>query len=314
MIDLRHLTSFITVLESGGFTKAAARIGSTQASLSTTVAELEDTLQAKLLTRGGRQVTPTEAGTSFYHHARQLIRLMDDTRNVVLSGREGVAGAVRLGLPMSFGALIGPPLVARCREIHPDLELQLDEQTVGYGAAHLINARLDLCVLLTDDMLSEDVDSTPLLQERFWFLRKIGDGPTPLPHEVPLETVAQHRLILATRTTAFRAVIARQFAQLGLKPEVSVECNTGPTTLDLILGGHGASLLPYSEFALDPRLPAIERALVAPAFSRYATLAQSRLQPLSPAAAAVRALMFEIAGELIHSGEWQGAEMRGGDV
>ena len=84
--------------------------------------------------------------------------------------------------------------------------------------------------------------------------------------------------------------------------------------LDLILGGHGASLLPYSEFALDPRLPAIERALVAPAFSRYATLAQSRLQPLSPAAAAVRALLFEIAGELIHSGEWQGAEMRGGDV
>jgi len=73
---------------------------------------------------------------------------------------------------MSFGALIGLPFVARCREIYPDLELQLDEQTVGYGAAHLINARLDLCVLLTDDMLSEDVDSTPLLQERFWFLRK----------------------------------------------------------------------------------------------------------------------------------------------
>jgi LysR family nitrogen assimilation transcriptional regulator len=192
---------------------------------------------------------------------------------------------------------------------YPDISLEIDEHmAANYGASHLLNDRMDLSVLLNDESLASEIVSTPFLHERFWFVRKRDDG-APLPRSVTLDTVVEYPLILTTRTTSFRAVIARQFAQFNLKPTVAAESNSGQTIASMVADGVGASLLPYSVFGPSPRAAELEYCPVEPAFFRIATLAHVKAAPLSMACESVRALMYELATRMIHAGEWPGASM-----
>src|SRR5258708_36050126 len=60
--DLDDLLAFLAVGKERSFTKAAAKLGMSQSSLSHTIRELEARLGVRLLTRTTRSVAPTQAG------------------------------------------------------------------------------------------------------------------------------------------------------------------------------------------------------------------------------------------------------------
>ncbi len=60
--DLNDMLWFLAVAEERSFTKAAARLGTSQSTLSHTIKQLEIRLGLRLLTRTTRSVAPTEAG------------------------------------------------------------------------------------------------------------------------------------------------------------------------------------------------------------------------------------------------------------
>src|SRR5258707_2539724 len=60
--NLNDLVAFLTVARERSFTKAAAKLGISQSSLSHLIRDLEARLGIRLLTRTTRSVSPTEAG------------------------------------------------------------------------------------------------------------------------------------------------------------------------------------------------------------------------------------------------------------
>ena len=60
--QLGDLAAFVTVAQERSFTRAAAKLGVTQSSLSHTVRRLEASLGIRLLARTTRSVAPTDAG------------------------------------------------------------------------------------------------------------------------------------------------------------------------------------------------------------------------------------------------------------
>ena len=62
MFDLESIRAFVEVVETGGFTRAAARLGVSKSILSRRVTALEADLGARLLSRTTRGISPTEAG------------------------------------------------------------------------------------------------------------------------------------------------------------------------------------------------------------------------------------------------------------
>ena len=59
--DLRALEAFVAVVEAGGMTAAAQRLGTTQSAISQTIAHLEETLGVQVLDRAVRPPQPTAA-------------------------------------------------------------------------------------------------------------------------------------------------------------------------------------------------------------------------------------------------------------
>ncbi|TIX55816.1 MAG: LysR family transcriptional regulator, partial [Mesorhizobium sp.] len=63
---MKDLLWFVAVARERSFTRAAAKLGTSQSTLSHTIKELEARLGVRLLTRTTRSVAPTDAGERLY--------------------------------------------------------------------------------------------------------------------------------------------------------------------------------------------------------------------------------------------------------
>src|ERR1700694_2027707 len=122
MFDLELLRSFVSVVDSGGFTRAGERVHRTQSTVSQQIKRLEEDVGQPLLNRTAKDVTPTEAGERLLSYARRLLSLAEEARDVVT--RPGHEGAVRLGVPEDFAAYRLAKLLAGFSRSHPTLRLE----------------------------------------------------------------------------------------------------------------------------------------------------------------------------------------------
>ncbi|MBW1804076.1 MAG: LysR family transcriptional regulator, partial [Deltaproteobacteria bacterium] len=73
--DLRQLEIFRQIVDLSSFSKAAEAVCLAQASVSESIATLENMVGTKLLDRLGRKVVPTKAGDLLYKHAVLLLEM-----------------------------------------------------------------------------------------------------------------------------------------------------------------------------------------------------------------------------------------------
>ena len=82
-IELRHLRSFLAIVDEGNITRAAQHLHVSQPALSRTLAQLEHGLAVRLVDRSTHHLTLTEAGTTFAVSARDAVRHVDDAINAI---------------------------------------------------------------------------------------------------------------------------------------------------------------------------------------------------------------------------------------
>lgn len=73
MLDLRQLKFFVVSADMGSFSEASKVLYTTQSAISKSVAALERQLGFELFLRGGRGISLTEKGASFYLRANELL-------------------------------------------------------------------------------------------------------------------------------------------------------------------------------------------------------------------------------------------------
>ena len=148
MFDLELLRSFVSVVDSGGFTRAGERVHRTQSTVSQQIKRLEDDVGQPLLDRSGKDVTPTEAGERLLSYARRLLSLAEEARDVV--GKPGSEGAVRLGIPEDFAAYRLTKLLASFSRARPGLRLDVRVDQSMYLRRDLERGELDLALFKRD--------------------------------------------------------------------------------------------------------------------------------------------------------------------
>jgi DNA-binding transcriptional LysR family regulator len=96
MLNLNDLQFFVHVVDCGGFTAAARRLGSPKSTLSKRVAALEAQLGVQLLYRTSRSLTLTDVGRGFMEHARAALIEAEAAEAVVQQRLAEPSGTVRL--------------------------------------------------------------------------------------------------------------------------------------------------------------------------------------------------------------------------
>jgi DNA-binding transcriptional LysR family regulator len=148
MLDLELLRSFVSVVDSGGFTRAGERVHRTQSTVSQQIKRLEDDFGLPLLNRTGKDVTPTEGGERLLSYARRLLSLAEEARDVL--SRPGNEGAIRLGVPEDFAAYRLTKLLASFSRSRPGLRLDVRVDQSICLRRDLERGELDLALFKRD--------------------------------------------------------------------------------------------------------------------------------------------------------------------
>lgn len=127
--DLNDLETFLTVLELGTVTAAAARLNLSKSVVSKRITDLESTLGAALFRRNAGRITPTEAALHLADRLRPALAELIAAAESTAWDMDGVAalrGSLSISAPMSFGILHLGPIIARFAQANPELEINVN--------------------------------------------------------------------------------------------------------------------------------------------------------------------------------------------
>lgn len=112
MFNAQYFRTFITLVETGSFTRTAQRLGMTQPGVSQHIRKLEDYLKMPLLERQGRRFSLTETGRRSYDYALRLFAEHEQFFHS-LDDESLDSGECRLASPGSVGVMLYPFLLGQ---------------------------------------------------------------------------------------------------------------------------------------------------------------------------------------------------------
>jgi len=143
--ELVDLNAFLTVAEEESFTRAAAKLGTSQSSLSRTIRRLEDRLGLQLLTRTTRKVAPTAAGGRLLGTLKPALDSILAELTTLSELREKPAGTIRITTSEHAADSVLWPALERLLPDYPDIDVEL---SIDPGLTDIVEQRFDAGVRL----------------------------------------------------------------------------------------------------------------------------------------------------------------------
>jgi DNA-binding transcriptional LysR family regulator len=125
MDRLTEMEAFVQVVDDGGFTEAARKLGLSKSAVSKHVSALEARLAVRLLNRTTRRVIPTEVGLAYYDRARAVLEQAEEADSLVTAMQATPKGTLRVSAPVAFGIGQVAPAVAAFLCAYQEVEVQM---------------------------------------------------------------------------------------------------------------------------------------------------------------------------------------------
>lgn len=291
--DFNDLLWFLAVTEEGSFTRAAAKLGVVQSTLSHRIKRLETRMGIRLLARTTRSVSTTEAGERLRRSLAPRVSEIEEEIASLMELREKPSGSVRLTLSNhALTRLVWHKLRPILSE-YPDIALELN---IDSGFRNIVGEGFDAGIRLGES-IEHDMIAVRIGPD--WRLVVIAAPSYLAAHPAPRhpQDLLAHNCINRRLETA-GGLYAWEFEQDGKELRVRVEgqltLNDDATMIDAALHGHGVAYVP--EDMVADHLASGGLALLlddwSPRFSGYHIYYPSRRQNLPAFKVIVDALRY----------------------
>ena len=123
---LDGIAIFKSVVDSGGFSAAARRLGHSTSHISKVVGQLETRLGVRLLNRTTRSINLTDEGQNFYRHSLTIIEIAEEATRAATDQQDHPCGVLRVSAPVSFGLTHLSHHLPKFMQLYPDVKLDID--------------------------------------------------------------------------------------------------------------------------------------------------------------------------------------------
>jgi DNA-binding transcriptional LysR family regulator len=251
--EMSDLIAFLAVAEERSFTRAAARLGTSQSAVSAVVRRLEERLDVRLLTRTTRSVSVTEAGQRLVETLRPAFDGIEAQLAALDDMRSRPSGTIRLTASRHAARQIVLPVANRLMADHPEVKVEISVESrfvdiakEGYDAGIRLGESLDR------DMIG--VRISPDLE------MVVAGSPAYFrahPHPEAPDDLAAHNCI-NLRLPTLGGLYAWEFERDGRPLNVRVDgqftCSDPDLVVEAALAGRGLACLPSDH--LGPELTA----------------------------------------------------------
>jgi len=291
--NLADLTLFMAVAEERSFTRAAAKLGTSQSALSHTVRRLEERLGLRLLTRTTRSVAATEAGEQLLATLRPALEEIDARLEALGVLRDKPAGNIRITASQGATEGILWQALSRLLPDYPDIHVEV---TIEQGLTDIVAERFDAGVRLGEqvekDMVAVRIgpDLRMAVVGAPSYLQ--GRARPQTPHEL-----AAHKCInlrLATSGGFYAWEFEKAGRELRVRVDGPLAFNTPRLVVTAAIAGFGLACLPEDQVAAPIAEGRLVRLLEdwCPPFPGYHLYYPSRRQQSPAFALLVEALRY----------------------
>jgi LysR family nitrogen assimilation transcriptional regulator len=244
-MDLRHLRTFVTVVEQGTVSKAALRLHVAQPALSRQIGDLEQELGLKLFDRIGRRLVLTAEGEQLLGSCRSLLGHVSSLTEQAQLLRGGNTGLLKVAAsPVQIESVLStflPQYILR----YPDVQVKLIEAVASDALAMVERGEIHLSISMLDAVEADQrgLEFCPLPPVE---LVAACRPSFRLEHGsmTDIGQVASYPLLLLDSGFVGRKTFDAVCRLAKLKPNILVESRAPHTLLALAEAGLGVAIVP----------------------------------------------------------------------
>ena len=246
-MDFDQLSTFVYVAKLKSFSRAGQKVFRSQSAVSAQIRQLEEGYKAKLLDRSAKSVELTPAGEVLFEYAERLLRLRDESVQVVADRGNVVQGPVVFGANEATCLYVLPDIFAEFQKRYPQVHISIYRNFSHKILQRVEDGLVDVGIV-TLPVKSPNLRVHQIYRDR---LRFMVSSRNPLAHraKITLEEVAGQPLIFP-RTGYTRQVLDKLFRPYRSRIHVAMELPSVGMIKRFVVADAGVSFISET-FAKD---------------------------------------------------------------
>ncbi len=294
-MTLTELKYIVAVAREKHFGRAAEACFVSQPTLSVAIKKLEDELDVKLFERGASEVSATPLGEQIVRQAQQVLEQAQAIREIAKTGKDPLAGPLRLGIIYTIGPYLLPDLVRLAIDRVPQMPLILQEHFTVRLLEMLRTNELD-CAIMAEPFPDTGLAIAPLYDEPF-VAAVPAKHPLAQRASITAEELKQEDMLLLGTGHCFRdhvLEVCPEYARFASPAEgregirKSFEGSSLETIKYMVASGMGVTVVPQLSVPAEPQTHIRYIPFSAPVPTRRVVLAWRRTFTRYEAIAALR--------------------------
>jgi DNA-binding transcriptional LysR family regulator len=246
-MDFDQLTTFVQVAKLKSFSKAGQKVFRSQSAVSAQIRQLEQAYKAKLLDRSAKSVELTPAGVVLFDYAERLLRLRDESVQIVADRGSVVQGPVMFGANEATCLYLLPDILSEFKRRYPLVHISIYRNFSHKILQRLEEGSLDLGIV-TLPLKSPNLKMHVINRDRLRFMVSTKNPLAQRTH-VTLEEIASAPLIFP-RTGYTRQVLDKLFRPHRSRLQIAMELPSIGMIKTFVAADVGISIISES-FARD---------------------------------------------------------------
>lgn len=248
-MNLNQLHYFISVAESGSFTKAALNHYVSQTAITQQIHALEESVGAKLLNRSSRPVSLTPAGKVFLKETREILGRMDAALQRTREASTGLEGELRLGYTKGYEHSDLPKYLRRFHHEYPNVLISCYRCDTDMLASGLLSGDYDVIITWdSSNLRQEDALRLRVLEHVPLRVALYANHPLARRRELSRKDLRQENILFmspsGTGDSFGDAHYIRLYQQAGYQPNILLRSNDMESILMMVAAEEGISIVP----------------------------------------------------------------------
>jgi len=244
-MELRNLITFLKIVETGSFSKAAEQLRYSQSTVTVQIQQLEDELHVQLFDRIGKKVFVTEKGRELELHAQKMIELSQKILSIGGEEQE-LQGTLRVAALDSLITAALPSVLREFHARHPKVDIIVKTADNVFDAERQLSQNeVDLAIVTHDKRSTKHFVKTILKETQFVFAAA-PSLPLSQKQTVTLAEIAENDVIITNQQFYFSDMSnedTKKTLEYIIKPRFDIWNPIG--AMELAKQACGIALLPY---------------------------------------------------------------------
>lgn len=249
-MDIRALQLFRRLSENLHFGRTSRSCNTTPSALTRTIQRLEEELGEKLFIRDNRSVTLTPSGKLFKEFAEDTIQRYNELKNRISA--DGILrGEICLYSSVTAVYSILPNIIARFREIYPEVQINLQTGDAAMALNKLENEDVDVTIAALPEQISGQLAFKKITETPLVFIAPDLFPETVVYQEKETINWPKTPFVMAEKGLS-RKRVDNWFAEKNIHPNIYAKVAGNEAIIAFVSLGCGVGVVPYLVLEKSP--------------------------------------------------------------